>query len=428
MGLKKNLVLMGATTFFRLSAGVITFSIVARILGPTDFGLLMFWYSVSALLCMLISYGLVPLVLREIGIQPQIARSLLAQGLSAMLLLTFIVAGTALVVQWLREPEHLLLFGLLLTASLADAFAEYFNSAFRASNRFDVETRIATLGAFTHASLVIGLVYYFQRLDMAALAYAGSRLLILVFTLIGVTRFFSAITIAPLRQGLALLRRASSYAIDAWNQGIFGQVDSLVLNHYLGPTAVGLYQAGMRLFQGGIQASRVLSQVFLPRVAAASSRPDVLRMEVGRLQAFYLLTGFVGGLILVVFSRPLVGLLFGPDYAELIAVLPLFGALYFLRMAAAAWGILLTAIGMQGYRTWIGVLHWLLIAAATPFLVPQIGVAGWLYALLAGTCGLIVAYAWKGAKSAARPVLVLVVSLGGFGLLLLFNRFISVYI
>jgi O-antigen/teichoic acid export membrane protein len=417
MGLKKNLVLMGGTTFFRLSAGIITFSIVARILGPADFGLLMFWYSVSALLCMLISYGLVPLVLREIGIQPENARTLIAQGLSAMLLLTFIVAGVALVIQWVRESEHMFLFGLLLVASLADAFAEYFNSAFRASNRFDVETRIATLGAFTHATIVIGLVFYFKDLDTAAMAYALSRLLILTLTLMGVRRFFSAITIAPLRDGLALLRRASSYAIDAWNQGLFGQIDSLVLNHYLGPVSVGLYQAGMRLFQGGTQASRVLSQVFLPRAAAASKLPARLEKEAWNLQFSYLALGFVGALLLITLSSPIVHFLYGPDYEALVDILPLFGVMFYLRMTVSVPGILLTAVGKQKFRTFAGLLNWAFVACLAAFLVPAYGVAGWIYTLLLGNGFLIGMYSIRALRYTGQPLRFTALSASGLSLL-----------
>ena len=82
MALKKTLALMGTTTAVRLGAGLITFSVFARLLGPESFGVLMLWLSVSTLITIVNHYGLNTYVLREIGADPASAESIINEGLT----------------------------------------------------------------------------------------------------------------------------------------------------------------------------------------------------------------------------------------------------------------------------------------------------------------------------------------------------------
>lgn len=403
MALKKNLALMGVTTAVRLGAGLFTFSVLARVLGPESFGVLMLWLSVSALLSLITNYGLTPYVLREIGANPASAESIINEGLTGKLLLTAVVFGCAIVVAWSSGIELKQVFMCLLVASVADTFSEFLNAGFRARDRFDAETRIATITSFSHAAIVAGAVFVYPTVEVAAFAYAISRLVVLAITVPAVARHFAAPRLASLGVSIVRLRKAISYAIDFGFQSLFGQIDSVVLNHFIGPVAVGLHQAGMRVFQGGSTAVQVLANVFLPRAAAQAKNAGEFGRESKRIQMAFLSFGALFGIALAVFSEFIVHVLFGSAYSDLVRLFPLFGLLFFVRFAAAAWGVVLTATGEQRFRTVATVIHWLLIAGIAPILVPRMGIAGWLISLIIGNGLLGFLYALRGAGRVDSP-------------------------
>lgn len=414
MALKKNLTLMGVTTAVRLGAGLLTFTVVARILGPESFGILMLWLSVSILLSLITNFGLTTYLIREIGANPGSAELIINEGLTGKLLITAVVFVCATVAAWGFGIEAKQIFLCLLVAAIADTFSEFLNAGFRARDRFDVETRIATITSLAHAVIVVSAVFIYPSVEVAAFAYAVSRVVILAITVPAVARYFGAPRLGGFRASLARLRKVVSYAVDFGFQSLFGQIDSIVLNHFIGPAAVGLYQAGMRVFHGGSTVVQVLANVFLPRAAGKERNVDEFRRESKRIQIAFLSFGAFFGIALGVFSESIVNVLFGSAYQDLVKLFPLFGLLFFVRFAAAAWGIVLTAAGEQRFRTYATVIHWILIAGIATILVPRMGIVGWLISLIIGNVVLGAMYAFRGAKRVDSPwVTVGVTALGG---------------
>ena len=387
---------MSTTSLLRLTAGLISFSVLARFLGPESFGVLMFWLSVSALITIISNYGLTPYVLREIGANPDSAESIMNEGLTGKLLLTMVVLIISISTAFIAEIDHKQVFFSLLVAALADCFTEFLNAGFRARRRYDVETKIATVSSISHASIMCGAIYIYPTIEVAGGAYAISRLLVLFVTVPSVVRHFAALRVSTFGAALGRLRNTISYAIDFGFQSLFGQVDSVVLNAFVGPTAVGLHQAGMRIFMGGSQVAPILANVFLPRAAASSKELIKFSRESRRIQFSCLIFGCLFGMLLAILAQPIVLILFGSNYEQLIPLMPFFGLLFFLRFACGAWGLILTAAGKQTFRTQIGVIQWVVIGLVAWQLVPALANRGWLVALCVGTFVQGLIYAVRG--------------------------------
>ncbi len=411
---------MGVTTAFRLLAGLVSFSIVARLLGPENFGVLMFWFSVAMLLALVTNYGLTPYVLREIGAHPDSAKHLIAEGLAGKLVLTVavIVVAAGYLIGW--KPESGLTFVLLLVAGVADSFSEFLNAGLRAAGRFDVETKVATVGAVANILIVSSLVFLFPSVDAAALAYGLARIFVLILTGWAVSKYFGRLRASSLKSGVGLVGRVSNYAIDFGFQSLFGQIDSVFLNYFVGPVGVGLHQAGMRVYQGGAQAATVLSNVFLPRSASMMQDGQAgFKAENTRIQLVFIAIGFVFGGIVSLLAKPIVLILFGSSYIALASLLSLFGILFFVRMFASAWGVVLTAAGMQSFRAWVGFFHWVAVSGLAVVLVPVYGNRGWLFVLIFSSLLMGTAYASRAASLVSRPASVFVITGGGLAILVL---------
>lgn len=414
--MKKNLALMAISSVSRLAAGLLTASVLARLLGPESFGILMLWMSVSILLAMVVNFGLTPYLLREIGVNPAIGDELMNQVFSGKLLLTavlLVIVGCGALIAGVSHP---LVFFLLFVSALADTYTEFFNAGLRVRDKFASETRMATLTALLHAALVTSVVFFHPQVEAAAFAYAMSRLIVLGMTRQAAGKHLAPLTLVPIRQALSRLRDATKYAVDFGFQSLFGQIDSIVLHHFVGPVAVGLHQAGMRVLMGGLTAAQVMANVFLPKAAARSGDIAGFGAVSTKMQYAYLTIGVVFGMFLAIFAEQIVDVLFGDQYKPLVALFPLFGLLFFVRFAAAAWGVILTALGEQAYRTKATIGHWLIIAALAPFIVAEYGNAGWLLALIFGNLILGGIYAARAVGKVKAPWFTLgATALLGFG-------------
>lgn len=410
MRLLKSLSLSAFSMGVRFLAALLAFSIVARVLGPVGFGTLMLCLSVASLLALVSNFGLVVRLLREIGRDVTAAPVILSRTLSAKLLVTAVAWLVSLAVLPLLDAAARLPFGLLMLAMLAEGFTEFFSAGFRASQRFDVEARLAFAGGLLQLSGVASVALWTQSLLWISMAYFATRVAVLLLTWVVLRRIVGPLRLVSLAESWREARAAVSYAIDAGLTSAFGQVDSVVLNHFLGPVAVGLHQAGMRLFMAGTQAAAVLANVFLPRAAAVHARTSVesQRQETMRLQFAFLATGVAFGWGMALAGGWLVDRLFGEAFAALTTLMPWFGLLFAMKFIAAAWGVVLTARGLQGYRAAASALHWCAIGGLAAWLVPSHDNLGWLLSLTGGTLVLAILYAGRAFEQSRQAWAVLV--------------------
>ncbi len=383
---------MGTSTLVRLVFGLLTFAIMARLLGPNEFGVLMFWLSVATLLSLVANYGFTPYVLREIGADRSTANTVMGEVLSAkMLVCGVIVVGSLLALPFIAEAAGAV-FMLLTLAMLVDSITDFLNVGYRATNRFGSETRIATIASVCQFFIVAGAIWYRSEILVAASAFLASRILVLLITWKDQAQYFSSLRLSSLTKAAERLKHAFSYAFDFSLQSLLGPLDSLVLNHFIGPTAVGMHQAGMRIFLGGAQIANVLGNVALPKLAAANGSNNYTSNLHGKVQLAFIASGAAFGLALCFGAELIVGILYGNQYKELIKILPWFGLLFFIRFLVAASGLILTAQGSQSARAKVSLIHWLIILCSSIFLVDKYGNIGWIQALIVGNIFLAFTY------------------------------------
>lgn len=383
---------MGTSTLVRLVFGLLTFSIMARLLGPNEFGVLMFWLSVATLLSMVANYGFTPYVLREIGANRSSANFVMGEVLSAKIFVSsLLIAGSLLAMPFISAAARSV-FLLMTLAMLVDSVTDFLNVGYRATSRFGSETRIATIASVSQFVIVAGAIWCRNEILVAASALLASRTLVLLMTWVNQAQYFASLRPSSLPKALGRLKAAFTYAYDFGLQSLIGQVDSLILNHFLGPFAVGLHQAGMRVFLGGGQIANILGNVFIPKLSSLQNDASAFKAQGQKLQVAFLVSGAAFGLTLAIAAELIVKTLFGADYQPLVILLPWFGLLFFIRFFAAAYGILLTSAGRQGLRAKANLVHWVIILSSALWLVPKLGNIGWILALAIGNTFLAAVY------------------------------------
>lgn len=387
---------MGMSTFVRLLTGVVVFIILARLWGPTAFGTFMFWFTSTMLMALVVDFGFGQYVLREAGRAPERCRQLTGEVLLAKLALALPVGllAVAIAVYFEFRSGTGLLVLLLAGSAITFSFSELLMAPLRAVGAFHEETKIIVVANITHFGVVAGLGWLGFGLAAVAGGFLASRLFHLAVAWQRFTRVIGRPTFpaGSDRSVRRTLRAGAPYGADAGLTNLYSNVDTLIVNAYLGPAAVGIYQAGMRLMQGANTFAPVLSNVYLAPIAREGPQGPAFPRLARSLFLSMLLAGAFAAAFFVFGAEVLVDVLYGEAYRNLAPLMPLIGALLLLRYVTASSGVLLTAVGLQSARVYVISAALAVLLALAAWLVPWMGLRGMLIAALGATTCLFAGY------------------------------------
>lgn len=353
--MKRNFFYTAVSVGSRLLVGLLLFLLLARLWGPAQFGLFSFVFSFSALLVLVVDFGFAVYLLREVAARPDEAARLIAEALRAKLALMLMAFTLLAVAGWAIGPAALppTLLAPLFLAALAMSFADFFVAPLRALGRYDLEAGLVTL-ANALQFILAGTVAWQGGSPMAVgWAMLGSRLAYLALALWATGKVVPQLRLRDrvANSPLSTLRRAWPYGVDGMLTTAWNQLDVVAVRVLFGTQAVGLYSAGQKIVLGVSALAPVVGNVMIPRLARASAQGDPRFWRIAaKTAALLIATGATFATPLLVWPDEVAGLLFGPSYAQLTTLLPLFGVVLLVRFGGAAAGVLMTSVGLQAKR------------------------------------------------------------------------------
>ena len=356
----------------RAASAVAVTGMVARHLGPSEFGLLNVAASATTVLLPLASLSAEAVVIREIVRRPEREREIIRTVLALRVVTGGVLLGATLASMLLPPEgrEHAVLAGLMGLALIWQA-AEAPETAFRRHQRARF-TAMARFGAFVAASAAkLALIAAGAGTGAFACAYAAEGLFYGAALLAGYHAAGRNLPPARIDRGMAgrLLRECAGPALAATIAGLALKLDQLLVMVQLGPGAAGKYAAGCRFTELHFFLSATLGIVLYPRLAECHGRAGAEYAE--RLERHFelmLLAGWGSGLLVALAAAAGLPLLFGADYTEAVAVVWIQsgGALLLFSGVARSHHALLTGAG------------WTLLASALATLAAQTVLAWWL--------------------------------------------------
>jgi PST family polysaccharide transporter len=371
---------LSADQVIRLSVGLIVGIVVARYLGPEQFGIYSFALAVSAIAGSLSGLAADPIVTRELVTRREsrdvlgaqfilrTAGSVLAFGamLGAALLLTPEETGTRLVV---------VVAGLSLLFSPIEGITTWFQAEQRPQPAvvakmivFAVASIARLMLVWWHAPLIAfaAMVAIEAGLNAGALAAAyqssGERL----------HRWR-----ASWARSAALFRDSWPLLLSGVSSMLYLRLDVVMVTAMRGDYETGIYSAATRLSE---------AWYFLPMALMSAVQPVLLRARENdpvvfqrRLNALYVLTAWasvVVAALLTVTATPLIALLFGDRYLGAGPVLALHawaGIAVFLGVASSQYLVAENLVRISMYRTALGVVANILLNL---LLIPHYGALG----------------------------------------------------
>lgn len=231
--------LMGVTTAARTAVQLGTLLILARTLGPTDFGFISIVITWSTIVALVTDYGFGMRALRDIGAERERAGEIMSASLAAKTLLVLpacaILLPVILFVLDLSMAERVASV-LFLLGTLASSYGDLALTVFRSIGQFQRETRIVVVTALIHFVLIglaivlrndvvaIGLAFLVSRLIYAA---GALRALAKIVHLAGIVRNSWQVLAERFKS-------STSFAVDSGATNIFAQLDVILVNHLAG--------------------------------------------------------------------------------------------------------------------------------------------------------------------------------------------------
>lgn len=379
-----------------MGVNLVVFVVLARHLGPTDFGLVAATFAYAGLAALLSDFGLPVKMLRDISADPRRGAALLVDGLvvkAAISLLAIIAGVVGLAFASLPLPAEIACatFGMgVMAGSLGDLSMV----AYRAVGQFRRETANVLWTSGLYAAVVAVIALLGGGAAWMGVGFLACRSVYAWRAIAGAFAFFPAapLHITGIRRLLSSMRKSLFWAADSGLGYLNGQLDVLVVPGALGLAQAGLYQAGSRFIVAALALTAVFSNVHIPRLAAARSTYGTARRELLIVAEFTAL-GLVFGLAFLAGGPIIVQVLLGPKYLAVNELWPGFAAFVFARYAASGVGTLLVGVGRPGLRIAGQVITLAALLFAMALWLPRYGLTAMPWLMAAGSIALLVVYA-----------------------------------
>ncbi len=385
------MMVMGST-YVTYALGLLASIIVARSLGPDDFGRYSYVVWLAGLLIMVGNNGLNATTIRfiseSLGRQsPESARAVHGWARRRQYAcLTVVALAFAALVPFVMpagwEGRARVFVALTLAAAIPKALFMFDASVGKGYGRYGVEAATAVVMSAVNIIAVLvlmrigaGLVAYMALFAATSTGYAvSSRLLLRAGGLSPSRERLDPTILVRLRPHLfwtVILTVAYAFnnkSIETW-----------LLNDLVGAAAVGYFAIAGALTRGGIEMlSAGLSTVLMPMMAHAfgEGRDQRAGGIMASAMRYYSFIGLLLGGIGVLVAAPAIHLLYGDDFAPVILPFQIMIAISGLTLADSALNALLSTTDNQRVRVIFIVISLAITAALAFALVPRYGLMG----------------------------------------------------
>jgi len=394
---------MLASNALRLLTGVVLLLLLARFWGAETFGKFMYPFTLAGLAVILVDYGFNLQVVRDIGKDPGHVHYITCKALTIKLYLTIgmIFLGGIIFLTFPLLGEYRLTFCLLWIANVFNSFGVLFNLTLRGLELFGKEV-VITFYSNVITFILIGILVWLGYGPVGiAVGFVLAKAFFMAISwhqysfVVAENKFNCSkwsVVISSLRQGFP-------FAIHVALGTLYFQVDTIIIEHFLGAKSVGIYQSALRVMIAGLIMTDVISNVYLPRMAKSIYETERLVTLGTCMTRYCLCIGVIGLMVMSSGGDWIVDVLYGGgEYRHVATLFPLFGVVLLLRYLGASYGIILTASNHQTVRMVAVSLSFIVSISLNIWLIPKMGLVGALFASIITHIFLTIVYilfTWK---------------------------------
>jgi O-antigen/teichoic acid export membrane protein len=331
----------------RLTIGLVVSIIMARYLGPQDFGMLSYALSVTAFLSTFVYLGLSGIVVRDIVRQPNQVGLLMGSTFALKMLGACLGYIVIIVMALLAHAGHTETWVLLITGG-----ALFFRSM--ETIDFWFQSRIES----KYTVLAKGIGFLVASAGKVALVVLGAS--VIAFASLGLVEFLLGavlLVVIYVSKGQAIRCWTAGYSTmlrllsQSWIlilSGFLGLInlksDQLMLRWLVGTAEVGIYSVAVRFSEVWYFIPAAIATSAFPRLVEIRQR-DTERYDRRLQQGFDMLfaLGLLVAVVMTLLGRPMIERLYGVQYARagtILAVHTWAGVFIFMRALFSKWVVM----------------------------------------------------------------------------------------
>jgi len=315
----------------RISWIVSAFSVgiyATRKLGPIRFGTLNYALALTGMFSIIATMSIDEIVVRQL-VQKTANRDRVLGNFFMVRLVLFLImtAALGLTLPWLHLSSEVRVLCIIIAVGYSGILAQGSGLYFQAQ----VESKYVAIpqlfSCLTNAIVRLSAAYFDWPLAVFALAESGNVFLY-HFGCLGV--YWKRIA-SPFRwtwdwvEVWTLFRTAFPLSICSVFSLVYARTDQLMIEHFLGPAAVGYYSLASRFIENWALAANMLCISFFPAiVTAAQISLGAYQKQLHRLYFMVFWCMAAAAVLTSLLSRPIILLLFGQAYLPTVPVLRVF--------------------------------------------------------------------------------------------------------
>ncbi|MBT8523607.1 flippase [Polynucleobacter paneuropaeus] len=382
--------------------------LLARYLGPNNFGLLNYALAYVAIISVISNMGLDSVVIKELTINPKSESIILgsAWGLKIIGAIATVIICSSTVLEFSSNGEKVLLI-ITLILSFGSLFqtADVIDFLYQAKMKSNLSV-ISRSGAFFIASLVkLFLIYFEASLIIFALAT------ILEFIVCGIMYIYTyQIAGGDVKkwkfnglQAFLLIKASWPLFFSGILVLIYIKIDQIMIGNMLGNRDLGIYSVAVRITEIWYFIPMAITSAVFPTIIKLKAEDENGYLKI--LEYLYLLMMWLAvalAFILTFTASPLVEKLFGANYVDAATVVKIqcWSAIFiFSGLVSNQWYLLEGKVHFVFYRNILGVF---INVTLNLFAIPRLGIEGSAFATL--ITQLIISYMFDFVNASTRNI------------------------
>jgi O-antigen/teichoic acid export membrane protein len=366
--------------FIRIAIGFLLFALVSRVLGPTEFGLLSYYQTITTMLLAITSLGFDNVLINEFNKQKR-HKQIFSTAFWSRIFVSIIVVLLFIIGLYFQNIafENKIVLLICLTSLIFQSQNTYF-SYYQSQLLASVVTKISLISLLFSSAFKIYLLYIGANIKWFAVSYSAdfavSFLLLAAFSYkrkhISINiRYFRFKTLKQLLKASWPIIASSIIIV------LYTRLDQVMIMKMLGPDSVAIFSVAIRISEAYVFVPAALVTSYYPMIARLPDRDNVkFYFDVVFFSSFVMAVG------VAIFSYFLIPFMFGVQYLESYNVLSLllFGSIF--AVFGSACTNLMIVYGLTYLRLVRAIFGLVINFTLNLVLIPKYGVMGAAFASL----------------------------------------------
>lgn len=391
--MKKNFFLMSSNLLSKLLTNTVIFMFLARMLDTSEYGKLMYYYTISTLISIFIDYGFNLYTVKEMAKKIEAWEKIFNRSLEAKVTVTILVSlltFTLIFFNILPNDSSFILFYLM---GIVTSFINYYALPFRIFDQYKAETLFWIFSNILLFITVLVTVMVHPSIISVAIGFLFARLISFILLII-VTKLKLRIKTTlkyNFLKSFNLIKRNFTYGLHLIIGTMYFQLDTILLKHLTDYENVAYYQSAMRIVMAGLIFTEVISNILLPTLSQQNNTLKLVEIAKKGKRTLSIL-GLLITLILTIFSELIIKILFGEDYQASAPILCILASMLLFRYLSTIDGLLLTVLDKQTLRMILAIVSLILNCVFSIIFILNYGLIGAAFASLLTSFILMVLY------------------------------------